>query len=506
MSNEYLLEMKQITKDFPGVRALDNVSFQVTEGEIHGIVGENGAGKSTLMKILSGVHPHGTFDGQIYWKGSEYQVRNLRQSEEHGIAIIHQEFALSPYLSIAENIFLGNEKQSGGVITWHETRKAADELCRQVGLEEEVDTPVLDIGVGKQQLVEIARALSKDVELLILDEPTAALNEIESKNLLSLLDNLRSEGMTCILISHKLDEVLQVANSITVLRDGSTVETLRFGRDDISKARLIKGMVGRDLVDRFPDREAHIGDVFFEVKNWNVYHPEIPDKKVINNAELHIREGEVVGLAGLMGAGRTEFAMSVFGRTYGKDISGEVYVGGKRVDVGSVQKAIRNRIAYISEDRKSLGLNLIGSVKDNLTLANLGEVSRHNVINHNREIAVAERSVDQFKIKASSIRQQVINLSGGNQQKVVLAKWLFSDADIYIMDEPTRGIDVGAKLDVYNIINDLAGRGKAILFISSELPEILGMSDRIYVMNKGHIVKEFRHGETTQEEMLSLMI
>ena len=504
--SDLLLEMRDITKEFPGVRALDKVSIKVNQGDIHAIVGENGAGKSTLMKVLSGVHPHGSFDGTIYWRGNEYQVRNIRQSEAHGIAIIHQEFALTPYLSIAENIFLGNEYARSGVIRWNETKKEAERLCRTVGLEEDVDTPIMDIGVGKQQLVEIVKALSKNISLLILDEPTAALNEIESQNLLELLKRLKNEGMTCVLISHKLNEVLDVADAITVLRDGLTVETLRAGNDEISKQRLIRGMVGRDLTDRFPERNAEIGETVFEVQNWTVFHPQIPGKKVIDDATIAIRRGEVVGLAGLMGAGRTEFAMSVFGRSYGANVTGAVRVGGRETDTRTVQRAIDGGLAYVSEDRKTLGLVLENSLKNNVTLANLDDVSERGVIDDNREIAVAERAVDAFKIKCSSIRQDVVNLSGGNQQKVVLAKWLFCDSDVYIMDEPTRGIDVGAKLDVYNVINDLAEKGKSILFISSELPEILGMSDRIYVMNKGRIVREFARGEATQEDLLNLMI
>lgn len=506
LSNEFLLEMRQIIKDFPGVRALDRVGFQIRRGEIHGIVGENGAGKSTLMKIVSGVHPHGTFEGEILWDGAPYEVKTIKQSEEHGIAIIHQEFALSPYLSIAENIFLGNEKARRGVVSWHKTRQEAESLCETVGLHEPVHTRVMDIGVGKQQLVEIARALSKNVQLLILDEPTAALNEIESKNLLRLLKKLQSEGMTCVLISHKLDEVLQVADAVTVLRDGATVETIVAADEEITKPRLIKGMVGRELVDRFPERESKVGDVLFQVKNWNVYHPQVADRKMIDDAHITVRRGEVVGLAGLMGAGRTEFAMSVFGRSYGQNITGEVFINGQPAKVHTVQNAIDSGIAYISEDRKNFGLVLENSIKDNVTLANLEAVSSRMVLDHNREIGVAESSVERFKIKSSSIKQHVLNLSGGNQQKVVLAKWLFCDADLYIMDEPTRGIDVGAKYDVYTIINELAAQGKGIIFISSELPEILGMSDRIYVMNKGRIVQEFGRGEADQEEMLTHMI
>ena len=506
MNHDHLLEMRDITKDFPGVRALDHVDLRVRRGEIHAIVGENGAGKSTLMNVLSGVHPHGSYDGSIYWEGDDYRVRTIRQSEERGIAIIHQEFALTPYLSIAENIFLGNEKARNGVIDRHATRKAAEELCATVGLDEDVGTPVMSIGVGKKQLVEIAKALSKNIRLLILDEPTAALNEIESKALLQLLLRLKNEGMTSVLISHKLNEVLNVADTITILRDGKTVETLSTASDDLSEARIIKGMVGRDLVGRFPERRSRIGEVVFEVRGWNVYHPLINDRRVIRDVHIRIRKGEVVGIAGLMGAGRTEFAMSVFGRSYGRDISGEVRLHGTRIDTRTVKRAIENGIAYISEDRKALGLILTESVKDNITLANLEGVSRRGVIRENSEIRVAERAVETFAIKCPTIKQHVRNLSGGNQQKVVLAKWFFCDSDVYILDEPTRGIDVGAKYDVYTVINDLAERGKSILFISSELPEILGVCDRIYVMNSGTIVGEFDRDEATQEAMLRLMI
>jgi putative multiple sugar transport system ATP-binding protein len=506
MGSDYLLEMKGITKRFPGVLALDNVDLKVKKGEIHAIVGENGAGKSTLMNILSGVYPHGSYEGTITFQDAVYEVKGIRQSEQKGIAIIHQEFTLTPYLSIAENIFLGNERRKNGVMNWHDTRRDAMELALSVGLVEDVDTPVKDIGVGQKQLVEIIKAISKNIQLLILDEPTAALNEVESKNLLSLLVKLKKTGMTSVLISHKLNEVLAVSDSITIIRDGTTVEVLDVNTDHITENRIVKGMVGRDLTHRFPERQSTIGERCFEVKKWTVHHSSIKDKLVINDLDIHIRRGEVVGLAGLMGAGRTEFAMSLFGKSYGKNISGEVWIDGKPVRVQTVGEAIESGIAYISEDRKGLGLILESSVKDNITLANLDAVSDGIVINANKEIVAAEKAIDDFKIKCPSIHQQTIHLSGGNQQKVVLAKWLYCNSDVYILDEPTRGIDVGAKYDVYTVINRLAKQGKCILLISSELPELIGMCDRIYLMSRGKIAGELEASEASQERIMELLV
>lgn len=506
MSETYLLEMNHIYKRFPGVLALDDVSLKVKEGEIHAIVGENGAGKSTLMNILSGVYPFGEYEGSITFKGADYQVKSIKQSEERGIAIIHQEFALTPLLSAAENIFLGNEQANKGVMNWQLTRKRAQELTRSVGLDIDVNILVKDLGVGQKQLVEIAKALSKNITLLILDEPTAALNEIESKNLLELLRKLQKSGITSVLISHKLNEVIAIAETITILRDGKTVDRLERSKDTITEARIIKAMVGRELTNRFPPRSTSTGEVLFEVKNWNVENPLIPGKKSSDNISIQIREGEVVGLAGLMGAGRTEFAMSLFGQSYGNNITGDAYIRGKKINTKTVKSAIGDGIAYISEDRKGLGLVMINSVKDNITLANLEAVSNHSVIDLNKEVKVAEKAVEEFKIKCPTIAQATLNLSGGNQQKVVLAKWLYCDSDVYILDEPTRGIDVGAKYDVYNIVNNLASQGKGILFISSELPEILGVCDRIYVMNRGRIVGDVPAKQATQESIMEMLI
>lgn len=502
---EYLLEMRNITKLFPGVKALDNVNLKVKQGEIHALVGENGAGKSTLMNVLSGIYPHGTYSGDILFHGKECVFKDIKDSEKVGIAIIHQELALIPYLSIGENIFLGNEQQKMNVVQWNKTHVQATELLKRVNLKESSRTLIKDIGVGKQQLVEIAKALAKDVKLLILDEPTAALNEDDSDNLLNLLLELQKTGLTSILISHKLNEILKVADTITVLRDGATIETMECN-GQVDEDRIIKGMVGRDLVNRFPKHTPKIGNTNFEVKDWNVYDPVIDGRKVIKNVNINVRKGEIVGIAGLMGAGRTEFAMSVFGKAYGRRITGKIIKDGKEVVFHNIRQAINNGVAYVTEDRKTAGLVLIDSIKGNITLADLNKISSNLVINQNREIKVAEEYRKKLNIKSSSILQKAGNLSGGNQQKVVLSKWIFTQPDVLILDEPTRGIDVGAKYEIYKIINNLADEGKSIIFISSELPEILGMCDRIYVMNEGKIVGELDRKEASQESIMKCIM
>jgi len=501
-----ILEMKNITKVFPGVIALDKVNIQVTEGEIHALVGENGAGKSTLMKVLSGVYPHGTYTGDILFRGQPCEFRTINDSEHLGVVIIHQELALIPHLSIAENIFLGNEQANAGVINWNQTTVRTRELLTKVGLPESPNALISSIGVGKQQLVEIAKALSKEVKLLILDEPTAALNEKDSDNLLQLLLDLKRQGITSILITHKLNEIAKVADTITILRDGRTIETLDVKKDGITEDRIIKGMVGRDMTHRFPEREPQIGPVVFEVKDWNVFHPEQAGRQVIFDAHLTIRKGEVVGIAGLMGSGRTEFAMSVFGRSYGKHIEGSVLKNGKSITPHTVSQAIDSGIAYSTEDRKQLGLILIDDIQHNTTLAALHKVAKGWVMNDNLEIVEAEKLRKSMNTKCSSIRQKTVNLSGGNQQKVVLSKWIFSEPDILILDEPTRGIDVGAKYEIYTIINRLASMGKGILLISSELPEVLGLCDRIYVMSQGRFTGELDRADANQEKIMKLML
>ncbi|MBO5292220.1 MAG: ATP-binding cassette domain-containing protein [Lachnospiraceae bacterium] len=499
-----LLEMKNITKTFPGVKALDNVNLQVEEGEIHALVGENGAGKSTLMNVLSGIYPYGTYEGDIVYDGEVCKFSKIKDSEEKGIVIIHQELALVPYMTIGENMFLGNERGHKYALNWNETYGRADELLRTVGLKESSRTLIKDIGVGKQQLVEIAKALAKNAKLLILDEPTASLNESDSKALLDLLLKFKKQGMTSIIISHKLNEISYVADKITVIRDGSTIETLDKKKDDISEDRIIKGMVGRDLTDRFPKRpEQKIGDVMMEIKDWTVYHPLYTERKVVDNVSMNVRKGEVVGISGLMGAGRTELAMSVFGRSYGTNISGTVKIKGKEVHMNTIKSAIENGLAYVTEDRKGNGLILSNPIKINTTLANLKAVSKHTVIDKDKEYAVAVEYKEKLKTKCPTVEQNVGNLSGGNQQKVLLAKWMFSNPDILILDEPTRGIDVGAKYEIYCIINQLVAEGKSVIMISSELPEVLGMCDRIYIMNEGRMVGELSGKEATQELIMS---
>jgi putative multiple sugar transport system ATP-binding protein len=505
--SDVILEMRNITKTFPGVKALDNVSFSVRQGEIHALVGENGAGKSTLMKVLSGVYPHGTYDGDIYFLGKECQFRDITESEEVGLVIIHQELALIPFLSITENLFLGNEQARNGIIDWNESISKTKELLEKVGLYESPNTLITDLGVGKQQLVEIAKALAKKVKLLILDEPTASLSEGDSEKLLQLLLQFKKQGISSILISHKLNEVSKVADSITILRDGATVETIDCHKETLTEDRIIRGMVGRDLTHRFPPRESNIGDIIFEVLDWNAYHPLHKGRKISNNINLNVRAGEVVGLAGLIGAGRTELAMSIFGQSYGTGATGKVYKHGKEIDISSIDKAIANGIAYATEDRKAYGLVLIEEIKNNITLTNLKEIADLGfIVNEPKEITVTSTYRDSLNIKCSSILQLALNLSGGNQQKVVLSKWLFSNPEILILDEPTRGIDVGAKYEIYTIINRLASEGKGIVLISSELPEILGICDRIYVMNEGRIVGEVPAKEASQESIMKYIM
>ncbi len=504
---QYALEMRNITKTFPGVKALDNVNLKIKPLHIHALVGENGAGKSTLMNVLSGVYPYGTYEGDIVIDGQICTFKNIKESEAKGIAIIHQELALIPQLSIAENVFLGNEQTGfGPVISWDKTRSKTLEMMKKVGLNENIDTRIQDIGMGKQQLVEIIKALAKDVKILILDEPTAALNDDDSKHLLDILLELKQHGITCIIISHKLNEVTRVADEITVLRDGKTIDTLVKGVDEISEAKIIKGMVGRELVDRFPKRSHTIGEVCFEVRNWSAYDSKDDSKLVLNNINIKTRKGEVVGIAGLMGAGRTEFAMSIFGKSFGKKIEGTILKDGKEIQINNVSDAIRHGIAYTTEDRKNAGLILIDNVKRNISLTAFHKISKGIVIDENMEIKVAEDYRAKLRIKSSSILQKTGNLSGGNQQKVVFSKWIFSNPDVLILDEPTRGIDVGAKYEIYSVINELTENGKTIILISSELPEILGMCDRVYVMNEGKIVGELSAEEASQENIMQCIM
>ncbi len=501
-----LLEMKNITKKFPGVKALDNVSFSVEEGEIHALVGENGAGKSTLMKILSGIHPYSSYTGDFVYDGTHCHFHSINDSEKQGIVIIHQELALVPLLTIGENMFLGNEQGCKQKIDWGETFDKAAELLKKVGLKESPHTLIKDIGVGKQQLVEIAKALGKKVRLLILDEPTASLNDTESKALLDLLLALKKKRITSILISHKLNEVSYVADKITIIRDGAVIESFDKQKDTFDENTIISAMVGRTLTDRFPKRTPKIGEIKFEVKNWCVDNPVYEGIKVCDHVNFNIRKGEVVGISGLMGAGRTELAMSIFGKSYGSNIHGEVFLNGKKTEFPNVRSAIKQGLAYATEDRKGNGLILSEAISRNITAARPSRISHHEIIDFDLENKYSKEMVKEMHTKCFSVSEDVGNLSGGNQQKVLLGKWLFAEPEILILDEPTRGIDVGAKYEIYGIINKMVEKGKSVIFISSEMPEILGMCDRIYVMNEGKIVGELQSSEATQESIMSLII
>ena len=501
-----LLEMRDIVKTFPGVRALDGVDLAVAPGEIHALVGENGAGKSTLMKVLSGVYPHGEYAGEIRFDGEPLRLAGIGDAEARGIVVIHQELALVPTLSIAENLFLGNEIARAGVIDWPATYARAAALLERVGLRVPVSTPVGELGVGRQQLVEIAKALAKRVRLLILDEPTASLQENDSAALLGILEDLRRDGVTSILISHKLGEVGRVADRVTVLRDGATVAGTDVRDGPLDEAEIVRAMVGRDLTERFPPRRAEIGETLLEVRDWRVGHETLPGRFVVDGVSFRVRAGEVVGIAGLMGAGRTELAMSLFGRSHGASFEGEVRVRGKAVDVSTVDRAIAAGLAYVTEDRKGLGLILEESVARNVTLANLDGVSRRGVVDENAEVRVAEDYRERLGIRTPGVAQATVNLSGGNQQKVVLGKWLHTDPDVLILDEPTRGIDVGAKYEIYGLVNRLAEAGKAVIVISSEMPELLGLCDRLHVMNEGRFVGELDAAEATQEKVMAMIV
>jgi len=500
-----ILEMRSITKEFPGVKALADVNLTVKANEIHAICGENGAGKSTLMKVLSGVYPYGTYTGEIFYQGEVCRFKDINASEAAGIVIIHQELALIPELSITENIFLGNEPAEHGVINWRTAKRLAIELLARVGLDEDPDTQIKNIGVGKQQLVEIAKALSKSVKLLILDEPTAALNKSDSQHLLDLILGLKSKGIASIMISHKLNELEQIADSITILRDGRTVETLDVVADGVNEDRIIRGMVGRSLENRFPDHTPKIGEVFFEVKDWTVQHPQVSERLVCKGSSFTVRRGEIVGFAGLMGAGRTELAMSVFGRSYGNFQRGTVIKDGQEIDVHDVASAIDHGLAYVSEDRKALGLNLLDDIKRSTVSAKLARIAHGQVLDKGMEHTFAEQYRKSLRIKTPTVDEGVSKLSGGNQQKVVLAKWMFTEPDLLILDEPTRGIDVGAKYEIYGIIQQLADQGKGVIVISSELPELLGISDRIYTIFEGAITSEMSAADADPESLMRSM-
>ncbi|MCL2441342.1 MAG: ATP-binding cassette domain-containing protein [Treponema sp.] len=504
--SEYILEIENLTKEFPGVKALENVSLKIKKGEIHSLCGENGAGKSTLMSCISGVYPRSSYEGKVSFKGHETNYNSVKDSENEGLAIIHQELALSPYLSIYENIFLGHMDTRFGFINWDKYILESKKYLDIVGLNEQPSTIVSKLGVGKQQLVEIARALSKKAELLILDEPTSSLNDDESEKLLDLIIEFKNQGITSVIISHKLNEVLKVADTVTILRDGQSISTYDVKKDNLTEEIIIKDMVGRDLTQRFPERKSSPGETVLEVKNWTVYHPDYHDIKVVDNVSFYLRKGEILAFCGPMGAGRTELMMSLFGNSYGFRSEGEFFVNGKPCKYASPHEAIKSGLGYVSEDRKSLGLVLIQDIKTNIAHSSLDKISKFGVVNSQLEILEAERYRKELNIRTPSINQIVRNLSGGNQQKVVLSKALLADPDILIIDEPTRGIDIGAKTEIYGILNNIISAGKSVIMITSELPEALGMADRFYVMNEGRIKGELGKNEATQEKIMHLAL
>ena len=501
---DYILEMNNITKEFPGVKALSNVNFKVKRGEIHCLVGENGAGKSTLMKVLSGVYPYGDYEGDIILNNEIQKYSGISDSEKAKIAIIYQELALIPEMTVYENTFLGHEIRNGFTINWNETIAKSKELLKRVNLNINPATKVKDLGVGRQQLVEIAKAFSKDVKLLILDEPTAALNEDDSENLLNLLKGLKEEGITSIMISHKLKEVISIADTVTILRDGRAICSLDASKSEVNEPTIIRNMVGREINNIFPKRtRKKLGNVVLEVKNWTAY-SNVLGRNILKNVNLNVRKGEVVSIAGLMGAGRTEFAYSIFGNPKEYKLSGELLLNGEPKNFKHPSNAIGSGIAYVTEDRKKESLILIQNIKNNITLGNLRSLSSNGIINENEEINVANKYKDDLTIKAPDIEQLLVNLSGGNQQKVSVGKWLFTEPNILILDEPTRGIDVGAKFEIYTIMNKLIDEGLSIIMISSELPEVLGMSDRIYVMAHGEITGELDIEDATQDKIMKM--
>jgi D-xylose transport system ATP-binding protein len=498
MPEAYILQMEAITKDFPGVRALEDVTFNVKKGQIHALVGENGAGKSTLMKVLSGVYPSGAYKGNVIINGEKQDFHTIKESENRGIVIIYQELALIKQLNIAENICVGNEISRFGVVNWDESYLKTEKALKQVGLNENPLTALAYLGVGEQQLVAIAKALSKEAKILVLDEPTATLSQEEAEKLLKILLKLKEEGVTCIYISHRLKEVFDIADQITVLRDGKTVGT--YEKNALTESKLISLMVGRELVDIYPRKKHEHKEVIFEVKDWTVYDPGI--NKIISDVNFKLHKGEILGISGLVGAGRTELVMSLF-NAWGKRISGKIFLEGKELHIGNPSGAIKAGLALASEDRKRYGLVLDEDIKRNISLASLLKIAKGNIINENEEIKYAEKYTADLHIKTPSIEQKALNLSGGNQQKVVLGKWLMTKPKVLILDEPTRGIDVGAKSEIYNIINDLVELGLGVIVISSELPEIMGICDRILVMHEGRFTGELLAEEATQEKIMN---
>ena len=492
--------MNDIVKEFPGVRALDGVSFAVEAGQFHAIVGENGAGKSTLMKVLSGVYPTGSYSGKIFIDGAERRFRSVRESEDAGVAIIFQELSLVKELTVGENIFLGKEPARLGVIDWPRLYHQASKLLEDLHLPIDPRTETGRLGIGQQQLVEIAKALSKNARILVLDEPTAALTESEVETLFAILRKLKNRGVGMVYISHKLDEVFAMADRVTVLRDGRTV-----GTDDIgmlTRDAVIAKMVGREVGDIFPKVEHERGDTVLEVRGLTAFSPDAAAKKLVDNVAFSVRAGEVLGIAGLMGSGRTELLTAIFGAWPGR-VTGEILLNGSRVKISSPAEAIRRGIGFVTEDRKRYGLILEQTILDNMTLAGLRRISGTLLTDRPREAAAVRGPMTSLRVKAGSPLTVAGTLSGGNQQKVVLGKWLLTNPKVLFLDEPTRGIDVGAKQEIYAEINKLAKDGLAIVLVSSELPEVLGLSDRIIALHEGRVAGEFARAEATPETVMA---
>lgn len=499
-SSNALLMVSHITKEFPGVKALDGVNFDVVPGEIHAICGENGAGKSTLMKILAGLYPHGSYSGDIVFQGKKAVFRHIKDSRKSGIAIVFQELSLIKELSVAENIYLGSEQASFGVINWDRVYRDANQLMERLGFNVDTRAKVKDLGIGQQQLVEIAKAMSHDAKVLILDEPTSALAESEVDTLLQLMQRLKQQGTSCVMISHKLREVFSVADRITIFRDGKSITTYR--ATDTNEDAVIAAMVGREVKTLYPKTERKLGKIALEVKNLTVDHPERVGKKLLDDISLHVREGEILGIAGLMGAGRSELLLQIFGSGQPQR-SGTIAVCGKEVHLKTPHDAIEAGLALVTEDRKRLGLLLEDSVMRNISLAALSRLARQGIVDQEVEAKNAKKFVAELRIKTPSITTPVKNLSGGNQQKVVLAKWILTQPKVLFLDEPTRGIDVGARAEIYRVIHELAAQGLAIVMVSSELPEVIGLSDRILVMSEGRMTGSFSSAEATQEKIMA---
>lgn len=509
-NSENILELNQVTKKYPGVIALNNVSFAIKKAKITSVVGENGAGKSTLLKIISGVIPSDKIEGSLIYEGKKKNYKSINDSVQDGISIIHQELSISPFLPVYENIFIGNYKTSFGLLKTNEMIKQSKTLLEKVGLKDlDPRTLAINLSVAKQQLVEIAKALSKNTKLLILDEPTSSLNDKESFDLLDIMKNLKEKnGVTSVFVSHKLNEVEYVADEIIVIRDGKFISQYDNETTKITENQLIKDIVGRELSSKFPPKnpDRKIGEIALDVRNFTVEHPKISNLQVVKNASFYVRKGEIVGISGLVGSGRSELALSIFGKQYGKVVSGETYLNGKKININSPQKAIQNKLMYATEDRKNTGLIQLFDVNFNINVSSMPLFSKFGFLNLNKELKNSIKQRKDINIKVPDVSYQVETLSGGNQQKVVIAKAITTQFDILIIDEPTKGIDVGSKFEIYSILQDLASQGKAIVIISSEIEEILGTADRIYVMSFGQIKGELKASEATQEKIIQIGI